>query len=100
MERITPRCSRASHFRSRAEVRAQGCTLAAVVMLLLAACIGGRSSEPSLPTLTFVRCPQDIQIQFLVRHSCAYLTVLEDRSEPNGRAIKLLVVRIPPPDER
>ena len=74
--------------------------LVAVAVALLAACTVGRSAESSLPTFTFVKCPQDVQIQLLVRHSCAYLMVPQDRSQPHGRTLKLFVVKIPPPDER
>src|SRR6266511_2739786 len=100
MARITPRCSRASRSSSRAEVRAKRCTLVAVVIALFTACTGGRPSEPSLPSFTFVECPRDVQIQLLVRHSCGYLTVPEDRSQAQGRTLRLFVVKIPPPEER
>jgi len=42
-------------------------------------------------------CPDDIELRALVDHSCAYLTVLEDRSKSTGRTIRLLLVRTPPP---
>ncbi len=71
--------------------------LVAVAVALLAACTVGRSAEFSLPTFTFVQCPQDVQLQLLVRHSCAYLMVPQDRSQPHGRTLKLFVVKIPPP---
>ena len=49
------------------------------------------------PKLVDGACPDDIELRALVQHSCAYLTVLEDRSKPTGRTIRLLVVRTPPP---
>ncbi|HET6715160.1 MAG TPA: alpha/beta fold hydrolase [Actinomycetota bacterium] len=33
----------------------------------------------------------------LTEHSCGYLTVLEDRSKPEGRTIRLFVIRVRPP---
>jgi pimeloyl-ACP methyl ester carboxylesterase len=74
--------------------------LTAVVVALFAACTGEGSSQPSSPSYSAAPCPRDVQVQLLVRHSCGYLTVLEDRSRPDGRTLRLFVVRIPPPDER
>jgi pimeloyl-ACP methyl ester carboxylesterase len=51
----------------------------------------------SAPTLVDAPCPDDIELRALVQHSCAYLTVPEDRSNPTGRTIRLLMVRTPPP---
>jgi pimeloyl-ACP methyl ester carboxylesterase len=73
-------------------------SLTAAVLALAAACTGGRSSDSSSPGFTDVVCPQDVQIQLLVRHSCGYLTVPEDRSQPQGRTVRLFVVKFPPPD--
>ena len=33
-------------------------------------------------------------------HSCGYLTVLEDRTEPSGRTIQLFVMKVSPPDDQ
>jgi pimeloyl-ACP methyl ester carboxylesterase len=74
-------------------------TLIAVALALATACIGGRSSGSSPPAFTLIECPADVQIQLLVRHSCGYLTVPEDRSQPNGPTARLFVVKIPPPDQ-
>jgi pimeloyl-ACP methyl ester carboxylesterase len=73
--------------------------LVAAALALLAACTGGRLSDSSSPAFTDVACPEDVQIQLLVRHSCGYLTVPEDRSRPQGPTVKLFVVTIPPPDQ-
>jgi pimeloyl-ACP methyl ester carboxylesterase len=74
-------------------------TLVAAALVLATACTGGRSSAPSSPTLTLVDCPQDVQIQLLVQHSCGYLTVPESRSQPQRRSVQLFVVKISPPDQ-
>jgi pimeloyl-ACP methyl ester carboxylesterase len=81
-------------------VRARRSTLIAAVLAVATACTGGRSSGPSSSALTLVECPEDVQIQLLVRHSCGYLTVPEDRSQPHGGSVRLFVVKIPPPDQR
>src|SRR6266540_4277350 len=96
----TPRCSRASRSPSRAEVHTRRSTLIAVALALATACTGGRSSGPSSPAFTLVDCPEDVQIQLLVRHSCGYLIVPEDRSRPHGPTVRLFLVKIPPPDQR
>lgn len=72
----------------------------AALLTLAAACTGGRPSESTGPAFTVVACPQDVQVQLLVRHTCGYLTVPEDRSQPQGRRVRLFVVKIPPPDQR
>jgi pimeloyl-ACP methyl ester carboxylesterase len=74
--------------------------LVGAVIALFTACTGGGSSEPSIPSFAAARCPRDVDIQLLVRHSCGYLTVRQDRSGSDGRTLALFVVRIPPPDER
>jgi pimeloyl-ACP methyl ester carboxylesterase len=81
-------------------------------VFILAACssVTTPTSAPSVPlpagspfTTAFTpklvdgACPDDIELRALVQHSCAYLTVLEDRSKPTGRTIRLLMVRTPPP---
>jgi pimeloyl-ACP methyl ester carboxylesterase len=80
-------------------VHAKRLTLAAL-LTLAAACTGGRSSESAGPAFTVIACPQDVQVRLLVRHSCGYLMVPEDRSQPDGPNVRLFVVKIPPPDQR
>jgi pimeloyl-ACP methyl ester carboxylesterase len=81
-------------------VQVRRSVLIAVVVPLFAACTGGGSSQSSLPSYSVAPCPRDVQVHLLVRHSCGYLTVLEDRSRPDVRTLKLFVLRIPPPDVR
>ncbi len=62
------------------------------VSLLLAACTGGGSSKPPFhPSLEWGRCPADVEIQYISRHRCGWFTVLEDRSKPEGRTLRLFV---------
>jgi len=75
--------------------KARGRTVAAVtaVMLLAAACTIVAPSRASFrPRLAWEPCPSDVEIQFLSRHRCGWLTVLQDRSKPKGKTIRLLVV--------
>lgn len=79
-------------------MHARRSTLIAVALALASACIS-TSSGPSSPAFTLVDCPEDVQIQLLVQHSCGYLTVPEDRSQPRGGKVRLFVLKIPPPDQ-
>jgi pimeloyl-ACP methyl ester carboxylesterase len=42
-------------------------------------------------------CPDDVTSEIVIGVSCGYLTVLEDRSKPDGRTIQVFVVRLAPP---
>ena len=85
-------------------------TLAA---LLLAAACDSTAPQPSIPTSsddgapsaaaaftpTFAdaTCPDDVSTNVVIRVSCGFVTVLEDRSQPAGRTIQLFVARFDPP---
>jgi hypothetical protein len=89
-----PAPSRPAHGRLD-HTKARGRTVAAVtaVMLLAAACTIAAPSRASFrPRLAWEPCPSDVEIQFLSRHRCGWLTVLQDRSKPKGKTIRLLVV--------
>jgi hypothetical protein len=75
------------------------CRAVAVAALLLAvSCTSGGPSRPAFrPTLQSAPCPEDVEIFFVSAHSCAYLTVLEDRSRPDGPKVRLFTIRVPPP---
>jgi len=78
----------------------------ALLMVLISACgevepsASGAptASAPFSPTFADAECPPDVELRTLVEHSCGYLTVLENRAKPDGRTIKLFVVRTPPPE--
>ena len=82
-------------------------TAAAVVALCLlatAGCTGdGSSGEPSgeppavAPAFEEVACPEDVDATILAPTTCGYLTVPENRAEPD-RTVRLLVVRVEPPE--
>jgi pimeloyl-ACP methyl ester carboxylesterase len=49
------------------------------------------------PKFEAAPCPEDVSEEVVYEKSCGYLTTLEDRSKPEGRTVRLLVVRIDPP---
>jgi pimeloyl-ACP methyl ester carboxylesterase len=70
--------------------------LLGTAVLLLASCTGS-SQESFRPTFRQAPCPEDVTTVVLSPVTCGYLTVLEDRSEPEGGTIRLFVTRIQPP---
>jgi hypothetical protein len=60
-----------------------------VVALILSSCTGNGSGgeEAFRPRFVEVACPSDVEIQVLPKHSCGYLTVLEDRAKGDGGTI-------------
>jgi len=71
---------------------------AALVALaaLAAACTGSDKAAAFTPTFARTRCPA-LQSIVVLRMTCGYLTVLENRNRPAGPTIKLFVTRIEPP---
>jgi pimeloyl-ACP methyl ester carboxylesterase len=72
---------------------------AAVAALLVATACTATSDEPGFrPAFEKTQCPPDVAVVILTSVSCGYLTVLEDRSMPDGRTIRLFAIRIQPPE--
>lgn len=88
----------------------------ATLVLLLAACGPSTMSAPAsaaatgagattspfaapafTPVFASAPCPEDIIAVVVDPPACGYLTVLEDRSRPTGRTIRIFVARIDPP---
>ncbi len=67
------------------------------VAALAAACTGSSKSAAFTPTVVPAKCPADVQGIVVLKMTCGYLTVLENRSRPAGPTIKLFVTRIKPP---
>src|SRR6266508_630963 len=68
-------------------------------------CTGGvKAKGPFTPTFEIVACPERVTAEEASTVSCAYLTVLQNRTVSNGRTIRLFVTRAepvegnPPPD--
>ena len=72
-----------------------------VVALIVVGCTGDGSGgdESFRPRFEEIACPSDVEIQVLPRHSCGYLTVLEDRVDGDGRTIQVFVVKVLPPQD-
>jgi pimeloyl-ACP methyl ester carboxylesterase len=64
--------------------------------VVLAGCTGEPSTPHFRPTFELTPCPKDVTNVVLTPAMCGFLTVLEDRSRPDGRTIKLFVVRVEP----
>ena len=71
----------------------RGAVLSSLLLIAAATACGGDSAASFEPTLEWGACPGDIEVTFLSRHECGTLTVLEDRNEPDGRTVQLLVVK-------
>lgn len=69
--------------------------LALVGTSVLAACTGAEDAT-FRPSIDWVTCPDDIEIQMLTRHRCGFLTVLQDRTEPEGLRLRLFVTEVYP----
>jgi len=50
-----------------------------------------------VPTFASTTCPDDVTANVVIAVTCGYLTVLEDRTKPAGRTIRLFVTRFDPP---
>ena len=71
----------------------------AASFVLSAACTGGGASKPNFhPSVAMGECPADVEVQVSANHSCGYITVLEDRARPDGPTIRLLFLRVQPPE--
>lgn len=81
---------------------AVGC-LIVVGALVAVACTGG--SQPNeesragafRPSYEAVPCPDDVLGSIPDLRSCGYVTVLEDRSKPEGEILRLFVAHVEPP---
>ena len=71
----------------------RGAALSSLLLIAAVAACGGDSEASFEPTLEWGACPGDVEVTFLSRHECGTLTVLEDRDEPDGRTVELLVVK-------
>ena len=89
-------------------MRTRALAAGTVVLALTAACTGGGSTEPTsrpsggastasfAPSVAAAKCPDDIESLIIAPHKCGYLTVLEDRTRPDGPKIRLFYLRVQP----
>ncbi len=72
---------------------------ALALSILLVACTGGGGPRAFHPSFRPTPCPRDVNLLLLVSHSCGFITVLEDRTRPQGPTIQVFVTRMDPPDD-
>ena len=65
----------------------------AIVSLALTGCYPSATDHTFRPRLEWTACPPDVEASFVSRHECGYLTVLQDRTNPRGRTVRLLLVK-------
>lgn len=76
--------------------------LVSVAALVAVTCTGGAGetgrivAAPFRPTFTMVPCPHDVLPEIPQLRSCGYVTVLQDRTRPNGRTVRLFLTRVRP----
>lgn len=73
-----------------------GAIALAASIALLAACTGRAPQATFRPSYDEAPCPEDLDFVLVQRHTCGFLTVLEDRNKPEGRTIELFVVHVVP----
>jgi pimeloyl-ACP methyl ester carboxylesterase len=78
----------------------KGALAAIALVLVVPACTSsdGAADGAFRPSFEDAPCPGDVANVILTFVSCGYLTVLEDRAEPEGGTIRLFVTKIEPPD--
>jgi pimeloyl-ACP methyl ester carboxylesterase len=58
----------------------------------------GSTGSDFTPTYATTACPEEITLVVVGDLACGYLTVLENRSKPLGRTLRLFVVEVQPPN--
>jgi hypothetical protein len=71
-------------------------TLTLVLALAAMGCTTGGDDSGSTASVEDVSCPPEISVQALVPLTCSFVTVPQDRSEPDGAKVRLFVIRIEP----
>ncbi len=61
-----------------------------------AGCTTGNNDARSTPSIEDVACPPEVSVVTILVLTCSYVTVPQDRSEPNGAKVRLFVFRIEP----
>lgn len=69
------------------------------VAVVATACTGDPDGSSSDPTIRTVDCPGDIAAVVLTEPTCGFLTVPEDRSDPDSRTIDVFFMRAEPPGQ-
>ena len=71
--------------------------LVAALASLMQACIGGEDPPVGIePSIRTIECPTEIAAVVLTEIECGYLTVPEDRSDPESPSIDVFYLRVQP----
>jgi pimeloyl-ACP methyl ester carboxylesterase len=66
------------------------------VSLLAATCTGNPAAPTYETQLVDAPCPPEVSQVILTEHTCSYLVVPEDRSDPDAATVQVFVVRVMP----
>jgi hypothetical protein len=70
--------------------------LLALLSWALSACTLPAAKATFAPTLSWGACPAQVEAQFISRHECGQLTVLRNRTGPDGPSVTLQVLKVWP----
>jgi pimeloyl-ACP methyl ester carboxylesterase len=76
--------------------RPKATALVLSVSLLAATCTGNPAPPASEAQLVDAPCPTEVDEAILTEHTCSYLVVPEDRSDPDAATVRVFVVRVMP----
>jgi pimeloyl-ACP methyl ester carboxylesterase len=86
--------------RRRPKARLKPTALVLSASLLAASCTGAGPAPPVYKVqLVEAACPPEVSQVILTEHTCWYLVVPEDRSDPDGATVRVFVVRVMPPSK-
>jgi pimeloyl-ACP methyl ester carboxylesterase len=80
----------------RGRPNARQMALVLSVSLLAATCTGNPAPPPDETQLLDAPCPPEVSQVILTEHTCSYLVVPEDRSDPDAATVQVFVVRVMP----
>jgi len=83
----------------RGRPNARQMALVLSVSLLAATCTGNPAPPPNETQLVDAPCPPEVSQVILTEHTCSYLVVPEDRSDPDAATVQVFVVRVMPLSE-
>ncbi len=80
----------------RGRPNARPMALVLSVSLLAATCTGNPAPPTHETQLVDTACPPEVDQVILTEHTCSYLVVPEDRSDPDAATVQVFVVRVMP----
>ncbi|MDP9185114.1 MAG: hypothetical protein M3O29_05550, partial [Actinomycetota bacterium] len=67
--------------------------LSSVVALVSVGCTASGTETRQVASFETTTCPPEVSVVSVASISCGYVTVPEDRSEPDGRTVRIFVFR-------